>query len=205
MSVQTPQRRLDRESRREQILESALKVFSRNGFHSTHVSDIVEEAGIARGTFYLHFSSKKVVFDALIDTMLGYFLDLPREPWEEAASLEDVRRQLESAWRKLLLGLREQRLLALLLLEEAVGLDKGYRDRLDDHYRSWRERIRTTLTALVRKGLVRRDIDLDLTPDLVIGMAERVMRRYLLAPAEPQMERLVQAMTTFELGGMRAL
>lgn len=47
--------------RREQILKAARKVLDEKGYESTTVSDIVKEAGVAQGTFYLYFPSKKDV------------------------------------------------------------------------------------------------------------------------------------------------
>ena len=60
-----------RENRRAAILKASLKVFGRNGYHNTHVSDIIEAAGIARGTFYLYFESKNAIFLELLDQMLA--------------------------------------------------------------------------------------------------------------------------------------
>ncbi len=44
-----------RELRRREILDVARGVFAEKGYHHTHVADIIEAAGIARGTFYLYF------------------------------------------------------------------------------------------------------------------------------------------------------
>ena len=56
-----------RESRRAHILHTALEVFATNGYHQTRVSDIIEAAGIARGTFYLYFESKSAIFLELLE------------------------------------------------------------------------------------------------------------------------------------------
>lgn len=57
------------QKRRNQILESALTVFSRKGFGESRVDDISAAAGISRATFYRYFDGKDDVFDALIDLM----------------------------------------------------------------------------------------------------------------------------------------
>lgn len=61
----TPLAREDGESRRERILAAARKVFREKGYDRTTVSDVVREAGVAQGTFYLYFPSKKDAFLAL--------------------------------------------------------------------------------------------------------------------------------------------
>lgn len=57
------------EKRRNQILESALTVFSRSGFAASRVDDISTAAGISRATFYRYFDGKDDIFDALVDLM----------------------------------------------------------------------------------------------------------------------------------------
>ncbi len=56
MSVQT----------RGRLLSAAKKVFSEKGYHSAQISHIIDEAGVARGTFYLHFRSKEEIFKELL-------------------------------------------------------------------------------------------------------------------------------------------
>ena len=51
--------------RRRQILDAAVRVFARQGFHSTRVADIADEAGVAYGLVYHYFSSKEEVLNEL--------------------------------------------------------------------------------------------------------------------------------------------
>jgi AcrR family transcriptional regulator len=51
--------------RRRQILDAAVRVFARQGFHSCRVSDIADEAGVAYGLVYHYFKSKDQVMNEL--------------------------------------------------------------------------------------------------------------------------------------------
>ena len=51
--------------KRQNILDAAVRVFARQGFHSTRVSDIADEAGVAYGLVYHYFSSKDEVLNEL--------------------------------------------------------------------------------------------------------------------------------------------
>ncbi len=51
--------------KRRQILDAAIRVFARQGFHSTRVSDIADEAGVAYGLVYHYFKSKDEVLNEL--------------------------------------------------------------------------------------------------------------------------------------------
>jgi AcrR family transcriptional regulator len=48
------------------ILEAARKVFARKGFHEAKVDDIAETAGVAKGTVYLYYASKRDVYIAAL-------------------------------------------------------------------------------------------------------------------------------------------
>ena len=54
-----------RAEKRQQILEGAVRVFARQGFHTCRVSDIAEEAGVAYGLVYHYFQSKDQILDTL--------------------------------------------------------------------------------------------------------------------------------------------
>ena len=56
----------NKEEKEKKILDSSLKLFMKKGFKDTSVQDIVSDAGIAKGTFYLYFKDKYAVQDYLI-------------------------------------------------------------------------------------------------------------------------------------------
>jgi AcrR family transcriptional regulator len=56
-----------KETRRQQILDAALRCFSRDGFHATTTADIVRESGVSQGTLYLYFATKEDIVVALAD------------------------------------------------------------------------------------------------------------------------------------------
>ena len=85
MAISTRKPRTE-EDRKEQILAAALAVFDEKGYEGATISDIVRRAGVAQGTFYLYFGSKR---DAL--------LELARRPMEEvAARMESARATVKS-------------------------------------------------------------------------------------------------------------
>src|SRR5574342_123030 len=58
------------EETRTKIMESAIKLFSNQGYNKASVDDICTEAGISKGAFYHHFESKQELFLALLDGWL---------------------------------------------------------------------------------------------------------------------------------------
>ena len=63
-------RTVDRTARRAELVSAASSVFARNGVANTAVSDIVKEAGVAQGTFYLYFESKDDVVMGVVERMV---------------------------------------------------------------------------------------------------------------------------------------
>jgi AcrR family transcriptional regulator len=76
------------EETRAHILQSALQLFSKNGYDATGVAQICHAAGVSKGAFYHHFPSKQSVFQSLLegwlksldvqmDTLLAVAPDVP--------------------------------------------------------------------------------------------------------------------------------
>jgi AcrR family transcriptional regulator len=53
------------EDKRRQLLDAAVRVFARKGYHASRVGDIAEEAGVAHGLLYHYFRSKDQVLEAV--------------------------------------------------------------------------------------------------------------------------------------------
>ena len=56
----------NKQMKRESLLDSAFSLFINNGFSKTSISDIVNNAGVAKGTFYLYFKDKYDIRNHLI-------------------------------------------------------------------------------------------------------------------------------------------
>ena len=65
--------------KRRMILDAAVRVFARQGFHACRVSDIADEAGVAYGLVYHYFASKEEVLDTLFLERWGVMLEMIRE------------------------------------------------------------------------------------------------------------------------------
>ena len=56
----------NKQQKRTSLLETAFRLFTSRGIHNTSISDIVESAGVAKGTFYLYFKDKYDIRNKLI-------------------------------------------------------------------------------------------------------------------------------------------
>jgi TetR/AcrR family transcriptional regulator, fatty acid metabolism regulator protein len=61
--------------KRRVILDAAVRVFARQGFHTCRVADIADQAGVAYGLVYHYFSSKEEILDTLFTDRWGLMLE----------------------------------------------------------------------------------------------------------------------------------
>jgi AcrR family transcriptional regulator len=59
------------DERRSELIACAQKLFYLKGYESTSVRDIVDEVGVAKGTFYYYFDSKTAVLEAVVDELIA--------------------------------------------------------------------------------------------------------------------------------------
>src|SRR5579872_5811318 len=87
LSSRRPRRPSPRNSRtgdkRVRILDAAVRVFAKKGFHATRVSEVANAAGVADGTIYLYFKSKDALlvslFESRVERLLTFLdAELPR-------------------------------------------------------------------------------------------------------------------------------
>ena len=85
----TPERRRQARDKRQQILDAAVVVFARTGYHGSRVSDIASEAGIAYGLVYHYFKNKEEILDTIFQERWGCFLEAVDSIAEDTTSTED--------------------------------------------------------------------------------------------------------------------
>lgn len=83
-----------KETRREKIIFSALKVFCEKGYQSATVDDITKKAKCSHGLFYHYFNNKKQLFDQVCslrgNTMMDYLDQVIKTPINYVDKLKDL-------------------------------------------------------------------------------------------------------------------
>ncbi len=190
------------EQRRNQILEAAERVFARKGFHAANVSDIVQEAGIARGTFYLYFVSKRAVFEALLDKFFPLLVSKVKAVSQDQG-VEEIWEQLRQNTKGILKVFLDNPELAQLVLNEAVGLDKGFDEKLMDFYHKLIIYTKESLEVGMEMGLVRPDINPFVIATAIIGAVKELVYDFMhLDFKEVDLDTLVDNLLSFTLQGV---
>lgn len=162
------------EESKARLLQAAAREFADRGFHEARISNIVAEAGLAQGAFYLYFPSKDAIFAELVNR----FRDGLRE-WSDSGRLvtplqgaeavkAQVRANLEGLFRYLAVDPALTRVGLFLapgaeeMLQELVGL------------------VMRNLQANRAAGHLRPDLPVAVAAEIMLGAVERITRRWLL-------------------------
>lgn len=126
-------------NRREEILDAAERRFTEQGFLDTTIAELIDDLGIAKGTFYHHFPSKEAVMTAVIDRHVEHF---------RVAAEEIAARSEPSAFERLLMvvgGGLEPR-------EHAQGIAERLAEHGSElmHLRALNESVRALTPAVAR-------------------------------------------------------
>jgi AcrR family transcriptional regulator len=168
---------MDPEKRRATILQAAKKVFAEKGYHNAGVADIIESAGIARGTFYLYFKSKTGVFSALMEYILQSIDELlvPVD-WDNQDAILDVLRQNLSRVQDLFVNDPD---ILKIIVEQAMALDAESREGLA----AMEQLLLQWMSNLVREARDRsilKPIDPDVCAVAFLGSIKQVFQNVVL-------------------------
>ena len=169
-----PARRTNEERKRqtrEGLLKAAGEVFRERGYHKTLISDIVSRAGVAQGTFYLHFASKREIFDGLLDTMMaglvGEFRDMTINL---PTNLDEYRDSSISAIQRVAKVLQLNGELVRMFLREAPSVDSELNERLADIMEQFAALAKMYLDHAIEQGFAR-PCRSGLVAQALVGMA----------------------------------
>jgi TetR/AcrR family transcriptional regulator, transcriptional repressor for nem operon len=147
----------DGRSTREAIIEAATRLMHVRGYQNTSLDDVLRESGAGKGNFYHHFRSKEDLGFAILDQLVGRFVERTLEPCfsdAEAPRLDQVRcfldRVLEAQRKSNCVGGCAMGNLA----SELSDVHEGFRARLASVFTAWRVRLTTVLAEAQARGEV---------------------------------------------------
>ena len=76
--------------KKDALLNTAFELFSTKGIHKTSIADIVDKAGVAKGTFYLYFTDKYDIRNKLISHKASQLFHSAQEALQEKTELTDL-------------------------------------------------------------------------------------------------------------------
>jgi TetR/AcrR family transcriptional regulator, fatty acid metabolism regulator protein len=174
--VATTARSQAAQDKRRQILDAAVKVFARQGFHACRVSDIADEAGVAYGLVYHYFSSKDEVLDTLFLERWNVLLEVIREADSGAgparAKLERIAGFIVDSYA------HDPDLMKVIIVEVTRAANSFGRTHLGKIREAY-----DLISTIVAKGQASGELRRDVTPDFAAlafyGVIEQVLTGWI--------------------------
>ncbi|OQY56086.1 MAG: TetR family transcriptional regulator [Desulfobacteraceae bacterium 4572_88] len=167
------------------ILEAAVKVFAKQGFHQSTVSQIAREAGVADGTIYLYFKNKDDILVQFFSYKARQVFSLFREEVDKADNTKDklfslIHRHLEEFQRD-----RDMAVVYQTVTHQKSLLAK---DEIRDQIREMSKLYLDMVSEIVEKGQeegsMRKDIYLGLVKRFILGAVDSVINNWLYSGAK---------------------
>jgi len=187
-----------RAQRRRHLLDCALEVFAEKGYHAASISHIIKKAGVARGTFYLYFESKRSVFEELLDEMLAA-LETRVKRIDPSRGATGVLAQMEANVDGVIAYLLSNRPMLRLLLAEAVGLDAGFDQKLTEFYDHLLNMIQQALENGKQMKLVGRAIQTKVAALCILGSIKEVLYQEAMGGSLPPRSAVVDEVLRFNV------
>jgi AcrR family transcriptional regulator len=142
---------LPEEEIRAKVISASRVVFSSSGYRAATVQDIIDEAGIARATFYRYFTDKRHAFHELISSFLKVLYDTARDYMlTETDDIEVLIERISESLELFYTLFRENREIVSVYLHEAMFHDPG----LYDIWKSFDSSVAAVFSGMLKKGIV---------------------------------------------------
>ncbi|HTA14451.1 MAG TPA: TetR/AcrR family transcriptional regulator [Solirubrobacteraceae bacterium] len=188
--------------RRRAILDAAVRVFARQGFHACRVSDIADEAGVAYGLLYHYFPSKEEVLNTLFlerwGVMLEMIREVDREPQPVRVKLGAIASFIVDSYR------HDPDLMKVIIVEVTRAANSFGQTHLGQIREAYRL-IGEIVTKAQDEGVFKPDIDSEFAAMTFYGAIEQVLTGWifgLLPQGDEHFERAKQMVVETVCGGL---
>jgi TetR/AcrR family fatty acid metabolism transcriptional regulator len=188
--------------KRRAILDAAITVFAREGFHSARVSDVATEAGVAYGLVYHYFDSKDQMLNELFSERWALLLEASQEMQKSDASPRDklagVASFIVESYR------HEPELMKVIIVEVTRAANSFGRTHLPEIRQAY-DLVAEIVSDAQEAGEFRDDVDPNFAAMLFYGAIEQLLSGWIfdLVPAtDADFERAKQQVIETICGGL---
>jgi len=191
--------------KRRLILDAAVRVFARRGFHGCRVSDIADEAGVAYGLVYHYFDSKEEILDTLFlerwDVMLAMIREVDaRQGTHAREKLHEIASFIVDSYR------HDPDLMKVIIVEvtrAANSFGRTHLDKIQEAYAG----IAAIVQAAQDDGTFKRAVSAEFAALAFYGAIEQVLTGWIfdvLPRGEAEYEQAKRFVVETVCGGLDA-
>ena len=185
----------------QQIIDAAVRVFARNGYYNSRVSDIAREAGIASGTIYLYFRTKDEILVTLFrEKMASFVAHVRAEITIEPDAVSRIRRLVARHFAVL----EDDPDVAEVVQVELRQGHKFFRGASAHEVSAYFDLIASVLEEGVACGQLRRDLPVKVATKVLFGAMDQVATSWVLGKRAYRLVDAADAVATIFLRGVTA-
>ena len=173
--------RIEKNNKYHLILEAAVKVFARQGFHQSTVAQIAKEAGVADGTIYLYFKNKDDILVQFFNFRAKQVFESFREEVDRAETSSDKLRNLV---RRHLAEFQRDRDGAVVYQVETHQSSRLAEAQIKEMSKMYRDLISEIIEQGQQEGTIRKDLYVGLVKRFIIGGVDEVINTWLHSDGE---------------------
>lgn len=190
--------KLDPEPRRREILENAIELFASNGYTGTDVQAVARSLGIAKGTVYLYFSSKRELFLAAVEYAIRRLAERIDEEVQQASGPMDKVKALVSAHFRFF---DEDEPLAEVIVREGGEFRAHAESTYYSIYAQNAERLEEIVRSGVTLGVFRKTNPRE-TSEILANLLSGTIYTHLYGHKTGRVADAIEATTEFLLNGI---
>ncbi len=185
--------------KRESIVQAAIEVFSKNNFRNSNISEIAQKANVAEGTIYQYFKNKEDLFFSIpIEKTKEFTRELDLHLQGITGTVNKIRKFI---WYYLHFFKMNPGYGRILMLEMRVS--KSFTETETYNFlKKSTSRILEIIEEGQAEGVIRKDTDRYLNRQLILGLLEHIVTRWLLKEGKYDLMEHYDEMTELVLHGL---
>jgi TetR/AcrR family fatty acid metabolism transcriptional regulator len=184
-----------------QIIDAAVRVFARNGYYNSRVSDVAREAGVASGTIYLYFRTKDEILVSLFrEKMAAWVAFVRTEIAGESDALAKIRRLVALHFSVL----EKDPALAEVVQVELRQGHKFFHGASAHEVSAYFELIGSVLAEGQAAGVLRRDLPLKIATKVLFGAMDQMATSWVLGKRTYRLSDAAETVAAVFLRGVIA-
>jgi TetR/AcrR family transcriptional regulator, fatty acid metabolism regulator protein len=181
------------------ILDAAVKVFARQGFHQSTVAQIARAAGVADGTIYLYFKNKDDILFQFYEYKARQVFERFRRAVDEATHAVDKLRNLV---RIHLSEFQSDINMAIVYQVETHQHRRAAQEVIREMSRMYRDIISEIVALGQQEGCLRRNLSIGLVMRLINGTVDEVINAWIHAGGDYDLVTMADPLVELFLNGI---
>jgi AcrR family transcriptional regulator len=193
---------LPRRDKRADIVSAGISVFSRKGFNRCSVEDILQEAKVARATFYSYFDSKKDLFVELVDSILNSMFEIAaKELGDMPNNIDELQEKAKNTIIKAYEFFKDNLEFSAIYMQEVMGMNP----EIDYRVVEWQQRMADLVKVILQRGIEKgmfRTMDVDVVSSLIAGAPQHLGLTLFLYTEAVDIPRTADAVAEYLIYGI---